>query len=217
MRIEKIIFLLLNLLLLISCRQQTEKTRQADRNSEEVTSEISARATTPPKDLATIKTRFSEIETVRKTGKLDTISFTYNCYNERSGKVTFYSEKEKLVLIEHRYNEYSHHEATDWFYLYNKEPFFVFLDRLDWSFDGQSGGETQTRDQITQSRLYFLNGKALQCLEKNFERTSNAGSVETEIPNTETDCSKASEALSEFQKLWNSRNSNSSEVFCNTA
>ena len=214
MRIEKIIFLLLNLLLLFSCKQQTEKTHEIDLNSKKVTKEISVSATTPPKDLASIKSRYSEIETARKIGELDTISFNYNCFNERSGKVTFYSKNEKPVLIEHRYNEYSHHEATDWFYLYNKEPFFVFLDRLYWTFDGQSGGKPRIKDKITQSRLYFLNGKTIQCLEKDFESVSDAPALADDIPNSETDCSNASEVHSDFKKLWYVQTVNSSETLC---
>ncbi len=189
--------LLLVSVLLFSCKDQKANNHAVTENSAEIEHEKSPEI----QALSIIKNQFSEIEQLRKNAKLDTTSLTYNCYNERAGRVTFYSENDSLRLIEHQYNEYSHHEATNRYYVENDKPFFIFYNRLDWSFDGQSQNENDTKESISETRIYLNDEKVLKCLQKNFEKRSEEKKSSDSIPNSVTDCDKYEDYYNEFSKL----------------
>lgn len=193
---KRYIILLIGVVL-FSCKDQTSETKIPEDQPSSVKTENNSK----DQILNAIRNRFSTIEKQRKNAKLDTTSFTYNCYNEKSGSVIFYTENDSLRLIEHRYNEYSHHEATDWYYIENDQPYFIFYDRLDWSFDGQSQNENDTKESITETRIYLKDGKILKCLQKKFDRRGGEAKNSDSIPNSKIDCDEYQDYLSDFKKL----------------
>lgn len=122
-------------------------------------------------------------------GKLDSISFKYNCDGERSGTVTYFSKNGDLKMVTHVYAEYDHNEMKDSYFVNNGVPFFAHLWSLSWSFD--QGPEGATKDKITEHRTYLSNWKPIKCLEKKYEVRLHAGvnPNPTDVPNKEVDCS----------------------------
>lgn len=138
---------------------------------------------TVPRDIAGIQKAYEVTLEQLKNGVFDSTSFKYSCDNEKNGTVIYFFEKEVLRMIVHRYNEYSHHSAEDYYFVKDSILFFSYFERVSWSFDGPEGS---TKDNITEQRVYLVEQKPIRCLEKKFV----VGSQETNNPRSETVANK---------------------------
>ena len=109
---------------------------------------------TPPRTIEDIQKTYELISAQKNQGLLDSTSFKYDCHGEKAGEVSYFSQDGQLRMIVHRYNEYSHHSATDYYYVMDSVLFFVYNNRLSWTFD--SGPQGSTKDDITEQRIYLF-------------------------------------------------------------
>jgi hypothetical protein len=137
-----------------------------------------------------------------KMGNLDTVSYTYNCQGERSGKISYFSKNGKLMIISHSYNEYDHFEATDQYFVNHNQLYFAHFNRTVWKFVSEEGIAT-TQDDITESRIYLVDKVAALCLEKKFTIKKNAKSNRTidDVPNKEVNCKPVNGLFQDFEAL----------------
>ncbi len=137
-----------------------------------------------------IKKEYTRLHTLLETNKLTSKGFTYNCNEEPAGEVTFYSEKDGIKVIRHSYTEHSHFSATEQYFIRNGEPFFIFREETVWNFDGGTPEKPVTKDDITETRIYILNGKPIRCLEKKYSIRSDGSEKPdpSEIAGKEVPC-----------------------------
>ncbi|SFN37018.1 hypothetical protein SAMN05421594_2395 [Chryseobacterium oleae] len=149
-----------------------------------------------------IKSEYSKLQKQLESKKLTSTDFTYNCNDERSGKVTFYSDQKEIRIIEHSYDEYSHFGSTEQYFIKDGNLFFIFKEDTGWNFDGGTPEKPITKDDITESRLYIHNNKSIKCLEKQYSIKSDATEKPTpdKIPNKETQC-HTDELMKTYQSL----------------
>lgn len=190
---------------LISC-QQANKTKEAT-DSIQVKADTLPKAiannVTNPTSIAEIKTAFAATNSKLQEKQLDSIAYKYNCNKERAGTITYFSNKGKLVLIKHSYNEYDHYTANDYYFISNDSLYFANLNSVYWSFESGGAAEAATKDDVTEQRIYIVNGKAEQCLEKKYTIHSinkNEKPAET-AQNKQIDCKPLKPLLTSFNKL----------------
>lgn len=174
-------------------------------NSKEVATAESDR---PMASVGDIQAAYSEVTERRKRGELDSVSFEYSCREgETSGTVTYFSHDGDLQLVVHRYSEYSHYSAEDYYFVRDSALYFAFLKGVSWSFE--DGPEGATRDNIRERRLYLLDQQPVKCLQKEYVIRSHANDnprPET-LANTEVDCaSSSSSLLAAYRQLLQHRN-----------
>ncbi|MGZ8545150.1 MAG: hypothetical protein ACXWV0_07625, partial [Flavisolibacter sp.] len=153
-----------------------------------------------PNSIAAIQMNYEQITSQKTLGVLDSTGFKYKCNNEITGAVSYFSQKGQLRLIIHRYNEYDHHAAEEYYYVKDSALFFVYNKELLWSFD--SGPQGSTRDNITEQRVYLIDKKPTRCLEKKYVIRSHAAnnpSPDT-VPNKEISCA-AVDVMKPYQQL----------------
>jgi len=206
---------LFSLVLLISCHQE-QKTSVGSKDSGAVDTASKAtsgsklqEAFVTPQSVAEIKEAYAIIVDKMNKGQFDSVSFKYNCQEERSGTVTYFSENGELRIIRHQYNEYDHHEATDQYFLNNDRTlFFAHLNRLSWSFDSVVGKDGATKDDIREQRIYIVDKQAIQCLEKRFTTRSQAKDNPTSasVANKQVACKPIKPLLKDFQQLLDFKN-----------
>jgi len=138
----------------------------------------------------------------RKAGGLDSTFFEYDCNGEKSGRVVYFSKEGQLVLIKHDYGEYSHHEFEEEYFLRDNELFFAFKKSTSWTFDS-GAAEGATKDDVTETRIYYQNEHAFRCLQKQYIMRSKSidNPIPEELTNKKIDCQKASSSLATFRLL----------------
>jgi len=207
---------LLSCVLLISCHQEQkvggEPAVARDRDTAVKASSGSKllRAFDRPRSVAEIREAYAFTVDQMNSGQLDSVSFKYNCQQERSGTVTYFSEKGILRIIRHQYAEYDHHEATDQYFLNNDSTlFFAHLKRLSWSFESVVGKDGATKDDIKEQRIYIVDKEAIQCLEKKFttRSTSSDNPKPEAVPNKQVACRPIKPLLKDLQQLLDFRHS----------
>lgn len=207
---------LLSLVLLISCHEEQKtnsdykSSTERDTASKAISDSKLKEDFVAPHSVAEIKEAYAITVDKMNNGQLDSVSFEYNCQEERSGKVTYFSEKGVLRSIRHQYNEYDHHEAIDQYFLNEDSTlFFAYLNRLSWSFDSVVGKDGATKDDIQEQRIYVVNKQAIQCLEKRFTTRSQATDNPTSesVPNKQVVCKPIKPLLKNFQQLLDFKNS----------
>src|SRR5690606_38410556 len=121
----------------------------------------------------------------------------------KRGAVIFFRKNGDLQMVKHSYGEYDHHEANDQYFVKDSSLFFVFQKQLYWSFDSASPEDGGTRDDITEKRIYILNGQAQQCMEKKYTKLSYSKSNPdpSTIANKEVKCTSLKPLETEFEKL----------------
>ncbi|MEY8760058.1 hypothetical protein [Chryseobacterium tongliaoense] len=195
---------LLSLVFITSCKNETNKT--VDQSSAAADTLISG----PQKASSVKENKILTVEDIKKEynilngelskGKLDSLGFKYEC-DERSGEVTFYSDKDGLKVIKHFYAEYSHFSSVENYFIKNGVPFFILKEDTSWSFDGGTPEKPETKDDIIEQRIYLQNGKAIKCLEKNYTiKSSGSNPDPAKIPNKEIQCS-GEELLKTYELL----------------
>lgn len=129
--------------------------------------------TDPSDPVDDIKKEYNRLHALLEAKKFTTKGFTYNCNEEPSGEVTFYSDKNEIKMIRHSYAEHSHFSATEQYFIKNGKPFFIFREEAVWNFDGGTPEKPITKDDITETRIYIQNGKPIKCLEKKYSIRSD--------------------------------------------
>lgn len=205
----KKLFYLLLCVFLASCGQQKESSNQSpmkeindDRKGS--SSQLdSGSIIINPSSIEEIKQAYAAATDKLQRNLLDSASFKYNCNNERSGTITYFSEKAKLVMIRHIYNEYDHHSANDQYFVSDNGLYFAYLNTVLWSFESGRAAEGATKDDVTEQRLYILKEKPVQCLEKKYtilSHSSDNPKPET-IQSKQVDCKPVRPLLNQFDKL----------------
>lgn len=204
----KSFFFLIVFITVSSCRENSkrfEETYSSEKTNKEINSpEIPPKASRELISIEDIKNEHSYISSVIASGGMDSTSFNYNCRDEKKGTVSYFYDKGQLRKIEHTSNEYSHFSATDEYYLKDGTLFFVFRNHLVWSFVTQD----QTKDNITEKRIYILNNKPVMCLKKEFTILSDEkkDSESNRLPNEEVECSSLEPISEDFKLLFELRN-----------
>ncbi|KXH78259.1 hypothetical protein [Chryseobacterium kwangjuense] len=174
----KTIFFTAILLLSFSCKKDRNKTVLPEPVSNEsltVTKDTVqvGQAVNHADPIEEIKKEYAVLQGLLEVKKLDSKGFTYNCNEEPSGEVRFYSEKDEIKVIEHFYAEHSHFSATERYFIKNGKPFFIFREETVWNFDGGTPEKPITKDDITETRIYLQNDKPLKCLQKQYSIRSD--------------------------------------------
>lgn len=167
-----------------------------------------------PKNVNEIKSVYTLTNNQLAKGELDSVSYKYNCYNEKSGTITYFTANGKLRLIKHSYAEYDHHNATDQFFVFDDVLYFVFYNRVYWSFESGAAVEGATKDDITEQRFYLVDNKSIQCLEKKFsisskDKTSNTYNAVNKV----LKCGADKPLINAFEKLLAFRNEPKKDCF----
>ncbi|WP_018479336.1 hypothetical protein [Pontibacter roseus] len=197
---------MLALLVITSCKDKTASMEESALQAETTTIANSQmkpseklREARAIRNVEDIREEYAYITSVLESGRLDSASFSYNCNDEKKGTATYFSEKGQLRMVRHTYSEYSHFSAVDSYYVKEDALFFVFHNRLTWSFVHQG----QTRDNVTENRVYIIDDEPVKCLQKKYteySRTNGAPQSE-QVDNKEVDCSSLGFVQKDFQSL----------------
>lgn len=201
----KKVLLISGLLLIFSCKKENEqKTVENSNPSDSLNLKSNVDSLHLKNDLTSIngiKKEYNLLNSKLIAKKLDSVSFKYEC-EERSGNVVYYSENGTLKVIKH-FTADSHFSSTENYFVNEDQPFFVFKDDTVWSFDGGTPEKPETKDDVTQQRIYFSDNKIIQCLEKKFTIKSSAATKPNpeNIPNTESKNCSEKEVQKTFELL----------------
>jgi len=187
--------------MIVSCKKQdakaTGKKQSEDPAMNNNTSLITRNDSI--KTIDDIKKEYASINSILISKKLDSTQFSYNC-DEREGEVTLYYKDKKLAAVKDFYAEHSHFSSSTTYFIKNDQVFFIFNDETVWNFDdGGTPEKPETKDDITEKRIYILDNKAVQCFEKKYSVRSKGSNTDPEtISNRETKCD-----ISEHMKKYN--------------
>ncbi|KFF19741.1 hypothetical protein [Chryseobacterium sp. JM1] len=197
------LFLAAGLAFIFSCKNHKDKTALKTSASKDSLI-VKKDSTTDP--IEEIKSEYSSLQKQLESKKLTSTGFTYNCNDERSGKVRFYSDQKEIRIIEHSYDEYSHFGSTEQYFIKDGNLFFIFKEDTGWNFDGGTPEKPITKDDITESRIYIQNSKSIKCLKKQYSIRSNATEKPSpdKIANKETQCN-TDELMKTYQSLLKNR------------
>ena len=198
------------LLLIVSCTKTNKsKSVEVPASKSGTADTIAKPSITSPgipdvlKSVEDIKQEYEYLALKLENKGLDSTSFTYNCRDEKQGTVVYYFDKNALRMIKHTYSEYSHFSATDSYFVKDSAIFFVYFNRVSWSFDSEGKGTSDTKDDITENRFYIIDNKPVKCLEKKFTiRSSSPDNTPSHsVANKEIGCSSLKPILQKFQLL----------------
>jgi hypothetical protein len=168
--------------------------------AEEQRSEVAAETLDSP---GAIQLEYAAVSNAIAKRSLDSVSFKYNCKNEKGGIVTCFSEKGKVRMLRHSYHEYDHYEATEQYFVKDSALFFLFSKELSWSFDSNAPETGGTKDNLTERRLYIVKQQAVKCLEKKYVtysyRTSNPPA--DKVANKEVKCPALQPVQEKYEAL----------------
>ena len=181
-------FLSILALILTACNNSTPSTPTNEQKPDTIINPPSPQLDPAPNSIEAIQKNYEQITSQKSQGVLDSTGFKYNCNNEITGTVSYFTDKGHLRLVIHRYNEYDHHAAEEYYYIKDSTLFFVYNKELLWSFD--SGPQGSTRDNYTEQRVYLIDEKPARCLEKKYEVRSHATNnpIPDSVPNKEVKC-----------------------------
>ncbi len=201
----KKIFLIPVVLLFFSCKNESDRKPHENTSVSDSLNLKTDTETLPAKNDLTsvegIKKEYNLLNSKLLAKKLDSSGFAYEC-EENSGNVVYYSENGKVKVIRH-FSADSHYSSSESYFINNDQPFFVFKDETVWSFDGGTPEKPETKDDITQKRIYFSGKTIIQCLEKKFTLRSNSADHPDpeKIPNKENKKCSAKEVSETFALL----------------
>jgi hypothetical protein len=176
---------------------------QPDNGKETTTSPAldNEKASLPLTSVSAIQKAYADIAAKLEHGDLDSTAFKYDCHGEKNGTISYFTEKGKLRLVIHRYNEYDHYSVVDRYYVRDSTMFFAHTNSVTWAFDG--GLEGSTKNNIKEKRIYLVDGKPIKCLEKKFIVLSAAADNPSSesVPNREVDCPSIEAVLKPYRLL----------------
>ncbi|MGD1317980.1 hypothetical protein [Chryseobacterium sp. 2R14A] len=165
----KKLILLPAVVLLFSCENKKNDSTEGKSSTDTlktVSNKDSLDKNNSPQTVNEIKTEFALLNNQLIAKKLDSTSFEYEC-SEISGNVVYYTSNGELKSIKHFHGD-SHFSSVENYYLKNGKPYFIFKDDTLWNFDGGTPEKPETKDDIEQQRIYIVNDKAIECLEKKY-------------------------------------------------
>ncbi len=197
---------MLLLFICTSCKDRSSKGASDAQQKDTTVGIISTVHSDPPQIPTTIeriRQLYDSTITYLSEAKMDSVSFTYRCGDEKSGKISFYSYQGTLRLITHKYHEYDHHHAEDQFFTIDSILYFIFKSQTLWSFE--SGPDGSTKDDVTEHRTYLLNQKPVQCLKKEFViHSESPGSINPKNGGSKN-VTCPSNLVEEFKAIWSYR------------
>lgn len=185
----KIIVTALCLITFVSCKKEHAAVRisEPSLNDSIPAEDTSAGKMPAPQNIEEIKREFTILNQKVLSKKLDSSGFTYEC-EETYGEGSFYYENGQLSMVRY-FTADSHFSSVTRYYLKHDEIFFIFREDTVWRFDGGTAEKPVTRDDISQQRVYLVNGNPVQCLQKEFTVRSVGRHQDPEkIPNRKTRC-----------------------------
>ncbi len=193
------------LVFVVACSGGNQRQDIADTQTIKVP-EIDASVDSSLHSIADIKRAYERIVTKESAGELDSQAIAYVCDDEIKGTLIYYSDNKGIKLIVHRYSEYDHFSAEERYFLQHEEPFFVLRKETTWAFI--SGSEGSTRDNVTETRTYLANEKAIQCLESKYNIYTTKKQKRTEYlyRNKSVSCKDISSLTTKYNKLMAYRN-----------
>lgn len=200
--LKQAVFCAALLLSIVSCKGEKENNLEEARPASADTTATTVQATLKtPQSVEEIKLLYAKIQKDVSGGTLESTTLKYSCNGEKSGTVRCYTDNGKVSMISHSYNEHDHYNAIDNFYVFQDQLFFAHLTATSWSFDDAGNGAT--KDNVTETRFYFVDGKPERCLEKKYViRSASKEQIKPEnLPNRDTDCSKAASASDSYRML----------------
>lgn len=168
------LFLLSGIILLFSCESKKQDSIDIKSPSDSLKTIVKKDSliNSSPQTIDEIKAEYTLLNNQLIAKKLDSISFDYEC-NEILGNVVYYSSKGELKGIKHFHAD-SHFSSVENYYLKNSKPYFIFKDDTVWNFDGGTPEKPETKDEVEQQRIYIVNEKPIECLEKKFTLKSSS-------------------------------------------
>lgn len=213
----RFLLLVLTTSLLFSCgqKQVSDSSQSSDTSSAEKIKDSNRNADEDYMTLAVgsvsdIKQVYGATMDQLQKGNLDSVAVEYNCNNERSGTVTYYSQKGILTMIQHSYAEYDHHSTTDQYFVQDDKVYFIYSNDASWNFVSAE----ITQDHFTENRTYVIEDESVLCLEKKYNILSNAPTQRLdETDNTEIVCAPIQPILTDFEQLVAFRNQPNQDCF----
>ncbi|MCX8532573.1 hypothetical protein [Chryseobacterium luquanense] len=196
----KKLILLPSLIFLFSCENKNKESIDVKSSSDSLQN-ISTKDSlknNSPQNIDEIKVEYESLNNQLIAKKLDSASFDYEC-DEISGNVVYYSSNGELKSIKHFYAD-SHFSSVENYYLKNGKPFFIFKDDTVWNFDGGTPEKPETKDEVEQQRIYIVNEKPVECLEKKF--TIKSSSKNNPKPENVQNIQSKNCSYSELQKIF---------------
>jgi hypothetical protein len=204
----KNIIFILSLVSIISCKKEKNQAVQNASSSDSLavkTDSIQTKNDTI-KSVDDIKKEYSEMNALLTSKKLDSTGFKYICEEGgREGEVFFYYQDKKLKAVKNFYSEYSHFSSVTEYYIDKENVYFIFKQDTSWNFDieapKKSEDVSETKDDITERRIYLLNNKPVQCLEKKYViRSAGNNQDPGTIQNKEIKCN-IDELMKTYQSI----------------
>ncbi|MGR3857816.1 hypothetical protein [Chryseobacterium indologenes] len=200
----KILVLTASMLLFVSCKNEKDKIilKESISRDSSTAKKDSVKTDTAENPIDQIKKEYAVLQAQLEAKKLSSSKFSYDCHDEPSGEVIFYSDKDGIKVIEHFYAEHSHFSASEKYFIKDGKPFFIFRQETVWNFDGGTPEKPVTKDDITETRIYLQNNQPLKCLEKKYSIKSDQKekTAPDTIPGKEIRCN-ADEILQSYQSL----------------
>ena len=185
---------MLSLVSIISCKKQENKNTQHSPSQDSLTTQnVSGNLKDGSKTINDIKKEYSLVSALLASKKLDSTHFNYVCEDGMEGEVVFYYQDKNLKAVKNFYSEYSHFSSVTEYYVGKENVYFIFKQDTSWNFDTdapkKSDGNSETKDDITESRIYLANNKPIQFLEKKYSvRSAGKNPDPDKIQNKETKC-----------------------------
>jgi hypothetical protein len=161
--------IILSLVSIISCKKQENKNVENLPSQDSLTTQ---NASGNSKTVDSIKKEYSKMSALLASKKLDSTYFNYVCEDGMGGKVVFYYQDKNLKAVKNVYSEYSHFSSVTQYFVDNENVYFIHKQDTSWNFDEnapkKADGNSETKDDITESRIYLANNKPTQCFEKKY-------------------------------------------------
>ncbi|WP_294301624.1 hypothetical protein [uncultured Chryseobacterium sp.] len=128
------------------------------------------------KTIDDIKKEYAVLNTLLISKKLDSSSFTYHCEKTgREGEAVFYYFDKQLKMVKNFYSENSHFSSSTKYFIKDNQVFFILNEETVWNFDdGGTAEKPETKDDIKEQRLYYINDRLEYCRDKEYTlRTKN--------------------------------------------
>ncbi|MBV8326750.1 hypothetical protein [Chryseobacterium sp.] len=191
----------------IACKNDQNKTGLQSSQVSADSSIVRKNSEAVPNAIEEIKKEYAILHSQLEANKFKSSTFTYDCDNEISGEIKYYSDQSEIRVIEHSYAEHDHFSGSERYFIKNGKVFFIFKEDTEWSFDGGTPEKPITRDDITERRVYLQNGQPIKCLEKKYSIRSNTPTPPSPdgIPGKEVICNTTA-LMKTYQSLINNKN-----------
>lgn len=200
----KILLTTLCFAVIISCKKESSKNIQSNSPKDSLTlkNESISVQNDSIKTIDDIKKEYASLNTLLTSKKLDSTTFTYNCdKTEQEGEVVFYYQDKKLKIVKNSYSEHSHFSSSTKYFIKYDQVFFIFNDETVWGFDGGTPENPETKDDVKEKRLYYINGKLEYCRDKKYTLRSKNNSKPENVSDGESKSCNDAELRKTFEAI----------------